>query len=149
MPGTATVSIGLKLSFPFVMNVADGHWEDRQGPQGTVKVFVRSRTVTHTVRGIGSQRRLESNYNLIGETDKVIGGFGITHGIPADFAERWFKENAESDMVKNGLIFMHSRASFVAAQAKERRELVSGTEAIDPSKVYEGGIKKRTERDNE
>ena len=61
-----------------------------------------------------------------------IGGFGLTHGVPMEFMELWFKQNADSDIVRNGLIFYHESQHSAADMAGEREAEESGYEPIDP-----------------
>jgi hypothetical protein len=64
---------------------------------------------------------------------EIVGGYGLTHGIPRDFAEEWFRQNANSAMVKNNLIFMQGREQEARAQARDQKTLKSGVEPIDPN----------------
>ena len=85
------------------------------------------------------------------QSARVVGGFGLTENIPADFWDQWLKENDQpgSSFWKmlhppNGepLLFAHSRHSFVVAQAGERAKTKSGTEALIPQTFDRSG--KRT-----
>lgn len=77
--------------------------------------------VRHTLKGANASR--------------IIGGYGITENIPAEFMERWLKKNAKHPAVVNGSIFYHTDVKGAEATAKERRDLVTGLEAIDPVKA--------------
>jgi hypothetical protein len=145
MKGTATVTMASKLSFDYEMKVTPGVWEEKLTPMGMTRVFVAdlSRQQVFPLRGTSASRRLESNGNQLGPMPSMSGGYRLTPGVPADFCDQWLKENADLPAVKDGLIFAHSRESYVRAQAREKAELRSGMEAIDPSKVYgaDGKIK--------
>lgn len=135
----ATVTVASKLSFPLILAVNKGHWEECQGPQGSFKTFVIEGRETHTVQGFGPKRRLESNGDFTGETNRVIGDFGLTPGIPHDFMEQWLYENRDSAYVRGGFIFVHSKQGMVLGYAKEHAELMCGAEALIPQTFDRAG----------
>ena len=70
---------------------------------------------------------------LNGSNDaKVIGGHGITRGVPADFWAAWLEENGDRAMVKNGFIFAHDKAADTKAEAEEKANNATKQEPIDP-----------------
>jgi len=73
---------------------------------------------------------------------RIVGGFGLTENIAADFMERWLKKNAKHPAVVNGAIFIHSDTRSAESLAKERRELTTGLDPIDP--VKNGMLKNET-----
>lgn len=76
---------------------------------------------------------------LAGSTaSSILGGFGITEGVDAEFFEAWLKENQDYAPVKSGLIFAIAKASDVKAEAKSREKVRSGLEALDPNKPAKG-----------
>lgn len=58
------------------------------------------------------------------------GGYALTEGVPKELWERWFEANKGSDMVKNGLIFAHTRLGHALGQAHEQIEVLSGLEPL-------------------
>ena len=68
----------------------------------------------------------------------IVGGFGLTPGVDADFFEEWMITNADFEPVKKGLIFASAKASDATAQAKEFAGLKSGLEPLDPDKPGPG-----------
>lgn len=74
--------------------------------------------VRHTLKGNNAAR--------------IIGGYGITDGIPTEFMTQWLKKNAKHPAVIAGAIFMHNTVEGAVARAKEGREIRTGCEAIDP-----------------
>lgn len=74
-------------------------------------------------------------YTLKGaNSSRIVGGHGLTEGIDAEFMSQWFKRHARHPAVVNNMIFLHSNPKAAASIAKERRDLVTGFEAIDPLK---------------
>lgn len=100
-----TVTVGCKL--PHGLHL------DLYNPDGTVQA-------RETVVGLNAT--------------EIVGGHGITMGVPKDHFERWMSLNKNHAAVKNGLIFAHERAQNVIAEAQEKRENVSGFEGLDPDK---------------
>lgn len=80
-----------------------------------------------TIKGNASPQGLSPEH-------KVVGGYGLTSGVDAEFFREWLKQNEDSDAVRNGLIFANEKAEHVTGQAKEQRALRSGLERIDVSK---------------
>lgn len=76
------------------------------------------KVATHTLKGANAAR--------------IIGGYGLTEGIPTEFMEQWLRENAEHPAVRNQSVFMHSSVNSARAHAKDARELRTGLEAINP-----------------
>jgi hypothetical protein len=68
--------------------------------------------------------------NAAAKGGKVIGGFGLTDGVDAEFMDAWLAANPEFPAVKNGLIFIGKREK-IRAEAKEKKDL-QGIETIDP-----------------
>lgn len=69
---------------------------------------------------------------------RIVGGYGLTPGVPKDFAEAWLKAHADLSTVKNGLVFIQTTEQNAKAAAKERRDVKSGFEPIDPLKAPPG-----------
>lgn len=69
---------------------------------------------------------------------RIVGGYGLTEGVPKDFAEAWLKSHADLGTVKNGLVFIQTSESSAKAAAKERRDVKTGLEPIDPLKAPPG-----------
>ena len=117
----STVMVACKLPNGLLADIRDG--------RGVIKA-------TAFFRGSAAERRLEraDDKGQITEFEgvsSVAGGFGLTE-VSADFAEVWFKENADYEPVKRGLIFMSERDA--RGQAREKKEIKSGLEPIDPEK---------------
>lgn len=90
-------------------------------PHGLIlDLKVGGELVRHTLKGANAAR--------------IIGGYGITENIPADFMEQWLKKNAKHPAVANGSIFLHNDTKSAESIARERREIDTGLGAIDPIK---------------
>ena len=114
--GTATVTVGCKLPHGLQLDVTK--------PGEPVRRF--------RVRGKNSAT--------------VIGGFGITEGVPKDLWDEWQHRNRSMDYVKRGMIFAMGDAASTRDKAKDLAELKTGFEEIDPTKAAPG-IKTLTTQD--
>jgi hypothetical protein len=65
---------------------------------------------------------------------RIIGGYGITEAVPKDLWDAWLKKNHKHAAVLNGSVFIHDDAKSAESIAKERRDVPSGFESIDPLK---------------
>lgn len=63
---------------------------------------------------------------------RVVAGFALTQGVPKDLWDQWSEANAESDLVRNGLIFAYASTAETADAAKDARKVRSGLEPLDP-----------------
>lgn len=68
----------------------------------------------------------------------IVGGYAITPNVDKDFWDKWIKDNAELDMVKNKLIFAHEKQEMVAGKAKEQRLVRSNMGPLDPETKVNG-----------
>lgn len=63
---------------------------------------------------------------------QMAAGYALTHNVDADFFAKWLDQNADSDVVKNRLIFAAPKALDVEARAKENEKTRSGLEPLVP-----------------
>lgn len=64
---------------------------------------------------------------------RIVGGYGLTTGVPREPFERWIKDHAQLPYVRNGSIFIEGNQKRAEDVAKERRsDVKTGLEAIDP-----------------
>lgn len=74
-----------------------------------------------------------------------VGKYALTDGVPKDFADRWFKENAGSPWI-NGqapMIFMEPNPGRAAARARELQGIITGMEPIPAFKTAQAKMDKR------
>lgn len=60
----------------------------------------------------------------------IVGGFGLTHNVDAEFMAAWMKLHASFPAVKNGLIFVQANSDRARGHASERDGLRSGYEPL-------------------
>ena len=68
----------------------------------------------------------------------VIGGYGLTHNVDADFFKAWLEQNKDSAVVVNRLIFAHEKQYYTADKADERKDVRNGFEPVNPNKLPKG-----------
>lgn len=76
-----------------------------------------------------------------GSVHQIEGGFALTPGVDKQFWDKWLEQNKESDVVRNGLVFAHANTNSAASASRERKDVRSGMERLDPAKLPMKGIK--------
>jgi hypothetical protein len=80
---------------------------------------------------------------------RIVGGYGLTDGIPTEFMERWLKKNAKHPAVIGQSIFMHRDGRSAESRAKEGRGIRTGIEPIHPledAKRFKIAVDKEAEK---
>lgn len=86
-----------------------------------------------------SDARKKVRFTIKGSSgSRVIGGYGLTENVPADFFAEWMKSHADQPYVKKGMIFAQERLNMVEGQAREQAAIKSGFERLDPAKPGPG-----------
>lgn len=139
MPGTLTV--GCKLPNGLVLQVFD--MEEHAVPVlgGGTKMEKRAVPAKAGMRLKlnGWARRPNDPFR-----HPIMHGVALTHNVDADFFNEWLRQNRDSDVVKNGVVFAATKDSEVAAQAKDKATLRSGFEEVDRDNLPEEFRKKIT-----
>ncbi len=91
--------------------------------------------------------RLPETYTVVGNSidmarlaatqevpNLIVGGYGITSGIPEEFWNRWLEANKDTELVRGGFIFAMKSESDARKEASSRAKLKSGLEPLDPTK---------------
>jgi len=65
---------------------------------------------------------------------RIVGGYGLTPNVSKEFWDAWIKKNHRHAALANGTLFIHTDGKSAESMAKERRDVASGFEAIDPLK---------------
>ena len=68
----------------------------------------------------------------------MIGGYALTFGVDKTFWDEWVKQNADSDMLRNRILFAAPKHDMVEGRAKEGKEVRSGLEPINPGTDEKG-----------
>ncbi len=129
----ASVTVACKLPAGLKLRVFD-MIETQEPVMGggsrTVKV-ARENPKSVTVKGWSHPQNMAPNA-------PIVEGFALTPNVDKDVWDAWLKDNADSDVVKNGLIFAHEKAGGAEAESKDKKSLRSGLERLDPNKLPRG-----------
>ena len=72
-------------------------------------------------------------------------GCGLTHNVDASFWEEWLTQNADSDLIKNGIVFSQTKVETIKSEAKERAEQKSGLEPLNPETKHIAGEERQVD----
>lgn len=127
--GTATVTVACKI--------LHGFWAQLQEPT-KIKLNVNG-IVTEATQNYKVGKRFFFNGpghpQNMAPGQPIVHGFGLTHGIPKDFWDKWIEQHRTLDAVANGLIFAHEGRNKTADEAREKKAIVTGLERLNPNKL--------------
>lgn len=63
---------------------------------------------------------------------EVEGGYALTYNVDADFFEEWMRQNADTAIVQNKIIFAAGTRDATLGEAQDMHETRSGLEALEP-----------------
>lgn len=78
-----------------------------------------------TIRGAGKQFRLNGT-----RASSIIGGFGITNDVPAEVWDDFAKVHAQSNMIKNSVVFAVGDQASAKSAAAEHDKVKTGLERL-------------------
>ena len=73
-----------------------------------------------------------------GNSDNVVGGYGITENVDSALLEQWIKKNGSHPMLKNNQMFVTNNMGDARAKADEQSEILTGFEGIDLDRLPPG-----------
>lgn len=76
----------------------------------------------------------------------IIGGYGLTYDVDKEFFDKYLELYADTELVKNGLIFAQEKLKEARTEAEEKAGLKNGLEPINPQKPGKN-IEQRKEED--
>lgn len=83
---------------------------------------------TIKINGPGAPVRQQSPH-------ETAGGFALTHNVDADVMAAWMEQNADSALVKNGLIFVAASRDAARHRAEDHAAVRTGIEPLDMTMV--------------
>lgn len=66
---------------------------------------------------------------------QIVGGFGLTHGVDADFFSAWMAQNKDHPAVEGGFIFAAAKPDGAEGEARDKSRHLSGFEPTDPTNL--------------
>ncbi|MDB5448416.1 MAG: hypothetical protein JWQ97_3733 [Phenylobacterium sp.] len=118
-----TVTVACKLPNGLILRVFDMVEHDEPVMGGGFRSVSRAHQT-------GTDVVIKGAAAPFGMEKPLVGGYALTSNVDADFFTRWLEQNAESDMVRNRMVFAHGRADHVRGQAREQDEITSGLEPL-------------------
>lgn len=110
----------------------------KQGEQNSTETIVLGCKLPHGII-LELPNRKGKRYTLRGtNAARIVGGYGITPGIPKSFWDEWLTLNGDHPAVRNGSVFPEKNVERAEAKAKEMRRVRTGLEPIDPLKPPKG-----------
>lgn len=82
------------------------------------QVHVRGPGIAHGVKGY--------------RAPELEGGYALTHKVDGAFFDEWLKQNADTDLVRNKIVFAASESDDVEAEARDNESRVTGFEPVNP-----------------
>ena len=133
-PTSGTVTVASKLPIKFALQLC-------------VEKTVQEPVMGGGVRDVkqwypeGPVHTLHGTAVAYGEQRKCLfmHGAALTPNIPAAFWAEWLKQNRDSAVVRNGIIFAQAKQIDVVAEAKEKIGVRTGLEPLDPTKTHRMG----------
>lgn len=131
--GTDTVTVACRVPNGLVLHVdrmVDGFEPIMGGGVRTIKV-AEAMGQTYTLAGPAIDLvKLQRDQGL---DKQVVGGYGLTPGVPRDFWEAWEAQNRDSALVRNRQVFAAATESRARDQSREQAKVRSGLEPVDPN----------------
>jgi hypothetical protein len=128
------VSVGCRVPMGLELRLFKGF--DTQEP--VMGGGTRAVTVYREVPGKSVMLKGFATAQGVSPGHQIIGGYGLTHNVDKEFMEEWLKQNAESDLVKNQLVFIRETPSEARKEANNLRDNKSNMERLDPNNLPKG-----------
>lgn len=135
--GTQTVTVACKLPQGHRARLFAKHEIQSTTPAGVIQTVTQFQPTGEEFVFRGPQHAQNEGPRVV-----TAGGFALTFGVPADFWDSWYAQHKDHDLVKSGLIFSQGRKADTIDAAKERKDLRTGLERVDPSKPLNIGGQK-------
>jgi hypothetical protein len=128
-----TVTVACKL--PHGLRLRIFEMVDHEEP-----VLGGGKKASKVAQPVGDQVVINGNaMPMVGQPrHEIVGGYGLTHNVNAEFFAKWCEQNGESDIVKNNLIFALKNANAARDKARDGADIRSGLEGIDPVNLPRG-----------
>jgi hypothetical protein len=71
-------------------------------------------------------------------SSNIIGGYGLTEGVDAEFFKQWMEKHEGMAFVRNELVFAQAKTADAKAEAVEKSAEQTGLEALNPDALPKG-----------
>ena len=133
MAAAETVTVACKLPHGLILRIFKMHDTNESVMGGGSRVVKVAHPLekTHVIAGFSHPQNAAPKAAM-------TEGFALTPNIDKEFWDIWIAQNADSDMVKNGLIFAHVKPADTNAESREKKDTRSGLERLDTTKLPKG-----------
>lgn len=121
------VTVACKIEGGLLLRIFGWQDEDRPVMGGGTKVVKTSVQIGEPVRVRGPS----APYGKV-PVVPVVGGYGLTSGVDAQFWEKWLEQNRDHDAVRNKLIYACASPETAHGMAEDRSEILSGLQPLVP-----------------
>ena len=138
-----TVTVGCRLPTGLYMQIFELETQKVDRPDGTQKEVKVAVAKSQRVKLNGAAKFRGGGKEMAHD---IRHGAGLTFGVDADLFAAWMKANADTEIVKNGLVFAH-RTNDIEAQAKDHRAQRTGLEPLDSRNLpdeFKGKVETKT-----
>lgn len=127
-----TVTVGCKLPNGLELHLDEMVEYKIPMPGGGYVIEKRSRRLPETFTLNGRAIDLARIAATGSVPHLIVGGYGITSGVPRDFWDRWLVANERSDIVREKIVFAMPDEGRAQGFALEHAAVRTGMEPIDP-----------------
>ena len=128
---TGTVVVACRLPNGLILRTFDMVETAEVGPQQTRMVKI--------ARYSGKQFKINGNSFAQNKAPKFgqldNHGYALTYGVPADLWTEWKAQNHDAEVLLRGHIFAHGEEKSVRAEATEKKDVKTGMERLDVSRL--------------
>lgn len=123
------VTVACKLPMGMLLHLQQEYKDSEQTPNG-VREVTRYRKVGDgiTVFGPSMPVGVPTPPNK-----RIVGGYALTRGVPAEFWDKWLAQNKDAPYVKSEMIFALPNTSDAEDRADKQADVKSGLEPLDPT----------------
>lgn len=120
LPESGTVTVASKVPNGITLRLFDMHNTEELvmggGVRSTKKAFLADREPVH-IKGCTAP---------FGEPIFLVGGYALTPGVDAQFFAEWLRQNHDSDLIRNRIVFAQETKDHAEGQAADQQEILSG-----------------------
>lgn len=131
LPETGTVTIACKLPNGLIMRLFEMQDTEELVMGGGVRSVKKAFLADHP------PVKLNGCAAPFGSPILLVGGYALTRNVDVQFYAEWLRQNWDSDLIKNRIIFAQEKEDSLVGQATEQEEILSGLQPLRRSE--EGG----------
>ena len=124
LPESGNVTVGCKLPNGLILRLFDMAETEELVLGGGVRTINRA-----VLKDVGPVT-IKGCAAPFGTPVLTVGGYAFTHNVDAQFYAEWVRQNWDSDIVKNHLIFAQAEQENARSQGQDQGEILSGLQPL-------------------